>query len=113
MLEYVLLLAGLLRTLTRTHGDLAAENLLLRPQLAILTRPTRKRPPLRTSDRLFWVLARFARSDWCQHLVLVTPETVVRWHRLGWRLFWRWRSRGRTGRPWVSAEVQELIARMA
>jgi transposase InsO family protein len=113
MLEYVLLLAGLLRTLIRTHGDLAAENLLLRHQLAILTRPTRKRSPLRTSDRLFWVLARFARSDWCQHLVLVKPETVVRWHRLGWRLFWRWRSRGRTGRPRVGAEVRQLIARMA
>jgi len=52
MVEYVLLLAGLLRTLIRTHGDLAAENVLLRQQLAILTRPTRKRSPLRTPDKL-------------------------------------------------------------
>ena len=53
------------------------------------------------------------RGDWRQHLIVVKPETVVRWHRLGWRLFWRWRSRRRTGRPRLSAEVRELIARMA
>ena len=113
MLEYLLLLAGLLRTLTRVHGDLVAENLLLRQQLAILTRPTRKRPPLRASDRLFWVLVRLVRGDWRRHLVVVTPETVVPWHRHAWRLFWRWRSRGVIGRPRVSAEVRELIATMA
>ena len=44
---------------------------------------------------------------------MVTPETVVRWHRRGWRLSWRWRSRGPMGRPRVSAEVRELIATMA
>src|ERR671937_1226566 len=99
MLEYLLLLAGLLRTFTRTHGDLVAENLLLRQQLAVLTRPTRKRSPLRTPDRLFWVLARLVRDDWRRHLVVVTPETVVRWHRLGRRLFWCWRARRRGGRP--------------
>src|SRR6266545_287887 len=113
MLEYLLLLVGLLRTLTRTHADLVAENLLLRQQLAILTRPTRKRSPLRTSDRLFWVLVRLVRGDWRQHLVVVKPQTVVRWHRRAWRLFWRWRSRGLTGRPRVGAEVRQLIARMA
>jgi transposase InsO family protein len=113
MLEYLLLLAGLLRTLTRSRGDLVAENLLLRQQLAILTRPTRKRAPLRTPDKLFWVLARLVRGDRRRHLVLVKPETVVRWHRRAWRLFWRWRSRGRSGRPRVSAEVQALIATMA
>src|SRR3989442_1466516 len=113
MLEYLLLLAGLLRTLTRTRGDLVAENLLLRQQLAILTRPTRTRAPLRTPDKLFWVLVRLVRGDWRRHLVLVKPETIVRWHRRAWRLFWRWRSRGRSGRPRVSAEVQALIATMA
>src|SRR3989442_7915859 len=108
MLEYLLLLAGLLRTLARTHGDLVAENLLLRQQLAILTRPTRKRSRLRARDRLFWVLVRLARSDWRRHLLVVTPETVVRWHCRGWRLFWRWRSRAPVGRPRVTAEVRDL-----
>ncbi len=113
MIEYLLLLVALLGTTVRARGDLVAENLLLRQQLAVLTRPTRRRPHLRARDRLFWLLARLARRDWRRHLVLVTPETVVRWHRRGWRLFWRWRSRARIGRPRVGAEVRELIATMA
>ena len=59
------------------------------------------------------MLARLIRRDWRRHLVLVTPETVVRWHRRGWRLFWRWRSRRRLGRPRVNTEVRQLIAVMA
>ena len=77
MLEYLLLLAGLLRTLTRAHGDLVAENLLLRQQLAILTRPTRKRAQRRAPDKLFWVLVRLVRGDWRRYPVVVKPETVV------------------------------------
>jgi hypothetical protein len=50
---------------------------------------------------------------WRRHLVLVRPETVVRWHRQGWRLFWRWKSRPRLGRPRLRAEWRELIAVMA
>jgi transposase InsO family protein len=113
MIECLLLLAALLRTVVCDRADLVAENLLLRQQLGVLTRPTRKRPRLRARDKLFWLLARLAWRDWRRHLVLVRPETVVRWHRRGWRLFWRWRSRARTGRPRVSAEVRQLIATMA
>jgi transposase len=113
MLEYLGLIVGLLLATLRSRGDLLAENLLLRQQVTVLTRPTRKRPKLRASDKVFWLLARLARGDWRQHLVLVRPETVVRWHRRGWRLFWRWKSRARPGRPRLSAEIQELIARMA
>jgi hypothetical protein len=78
-----------------------------------LTRPTRRKPRLRTQDKLLWVLARRLRGDWRRHLVLVRPETVVRWHRHAWRLVWRWRSRSRLGRPRLSPEVRDLIARMA
>src|SRR6266540_6683050 len=113
MIGYLCLLTALLRATVRDRGDLVAENLLLRQQLAILTRPTRKRPRLRARDKLFWLLARLVRRDWRRHLLVVTPETIVRWHRRGWRLFWRWRSRTRIGRPRVSPEVRELIARMA
>jgi hypothetical protein len=113
MLDYLLLLLGLFRATVCSRGDLVAENLLLRHQLAVLTRPTRKRPRLRTPDRLFWLLARVARRDWRRHLVLVTPETVVRWHRQAWKLVWRWRSGGRPGRPRLSLEVRDLIVRMA
>jgi transposase InsO family protein len=113
MIESLLLLMALLRAAVCDRSDRVAENLLLRQQLAILTRPTRRRPRLRARDKLFWLLARLARRDWRRHLLVVTPETIVRWHRRGWRLFWRWRSRARIGRPRVSPEVQSLIARMA
>jgi hypothetical protein len=113
MLEYLLLLVGLARTALRNQSGLVAENLLLRQQLAVLTRPTRRRPRLRTGDRLFWALAPHLRRDWRRHLVLVRPETVIRWHRRGWRLFWRWRSRTHVGRPRLDREVRELIATMA
>src|ERR687885_646364 len=113
MLEYLLLLLGFIRAAVRDRDVLVAENLLLRHQLAVLTRPTRKRPRLRARDKLFWVVVRALCRDWRQHLVVVRPESVIRWHRQAWRLFWRWRSRGPIGRPRLSAEVRELIATMA
>ena len=79
MIVYLCLLPALLRATVRDRSDLVAENLLLRRQLVVLTRHTRKRPRLRAHDRLFWLLARLVRRDWRWHLVLVRPETVVRW----------------------------------
>jgi putative transposase len=113
MIVYLHLLVDLLAAATRSRGALVTENLLLRQQLAVLTRPTRKRPRPRAPDKLFWVLVRVLRRDWRRHLVVVRPETVLRWHRRAWRLFWRWRSRPRLGRPRLRAEVRELIASMA
>src|SRR5712692_4373747 len=113
MIEYLLLLLSLLRSAVRDRDALVAENLLLRYQLAVLTRPTRKRPRLRARDKLFWVVVRTLRDDWRRHLVVVRPESVIRWHREAWRLFWRWRSRGPLGRRRLSAEVRELIVIMA
>jgi putative transposase len=113
MLESLLLVIDLFHAVFCSRANLVAENLLLRQQLTVLTRPTRKRPRLRSRDKLFWVVLRALRRDWRQHLVLVRPDTIVRWHRQAWKLFWRWRSRGRLGRPRLSAEVRELIARMA
>jgi putative transposase len=113
MLEYLLLLFSLIHATVRGRDALIAENLLLRHQLAVLTRLTRKRPRLRTRDKLFWVVVRALRCDWRRHLVVVRPESVIRWHRQAWRLVWRWRSRGPIGRPRLSAEVRELIATMA
>jgi putative transposase len=96
----------------RPRQDLVLENLLLRHQLAVLTRPTRSRPQtrLRTWDKLLWVLARRRCAGWRGHLAIVTPETVVRWHRQAWRLFWRRKSRSQGGRPHLSLKVWELIA---
>ncbi len=115
MLELLglLLLAG--RGQLRSRQDLVVENLLLRHQLAVLTRPTRRRPRprLRAWDKLVWMLARRFCAAWRTHLVLVTPDTVVRWHRQSWRLFWRWKTRHPGGRPRVNAEVRALIAMMS
>ena len=113
MLEYLQLVLGLIRATVRDREALVAENLLLRHQLAILTRPTRKRSRLRARDKLFWVVIRALRRDWRRHLVVVRPGSVIRWHRQAWRLFWRWRSRGPIGRPRLRAEVRQLIASMA
>ena len=79
MLESLMLLLALVRAALRPRAGLVAENLLLRHQLAVLTRPTRRRPRLRARDKLLWVLARRCCTAWCRHLVLVQPETVVRW----------------------------------
>ena len=112
VLELLWLLFTTVQAAARSHQDLVLENLLLRHQLAVLTRPTRRRPHarLRLWDKLLWILARRFCAGWRQHLSFVTPETVVRWHRQGWRLFWRWKSRSRGGRPHLSHEVRDLIA---
>jgi transposase InsO family protein len=113
MLQYLSLLIDLGRAARRSRRELLAENLLLRQQLLVLTRPTRKRPRLAALDQLFWVVARRLLRDWRRHLVLVRPATVVGWHARAWRLWWRWRSRCPLGRPRISAEARELIAAMA
>ena len=115
MLEVVWLLFATVPAWVRPRQDLVFENLLLRHQLAVLTRPTRSRPRarLRLWDKLLWILARRWCAGWREHLTFVTPDTVVRWHRRGWRLFWRWKSRSRGGRPHLSPEVQDLIRTMS
>jgi hypothetical protein len=92
----------------RPRHDLVAENLLLRHQLAVLTRPTRTRPRARPAvwDKLLWVVALRFCAAWREHLTIVTPDTVVRWHRQGWRLIWRWKSRSRGGRLPLSPECE-------
>jgi transposase InsO family protein len=113
MLESVILVVAVLRASLRCRADLVAENLLLRHQLLVLTRPARKRAKTHSRDKLIWVLARALCREWRRHLVLVRPETVVGWHRRGWRLLWWWRSRCPIGRPRLSPQVRDLIATIA
>jgi len=102
----------LFRLLLLPRSQLVLENLALRQQLAVLSRQ-RPRPPLRRRDRLFWVGLSKLYSGWRSALVLVQPDTVVRWHRQGFRLWWRWKSRTtRAGRPPLDKEVRDLIRRM-
>jgi hypothetical protein len=115
VLELLWLLLTTVLAWLRPRQDLVLENLLLRHQLAVLTRPTRTRPRarLRAWDKLLWILARRFCTGRREYLAFVTPETVVRWHRQGWRLVWRWKSRSRGGRPKLSPEVQDLIRTMS
>jgi transposase InsO family protein len=89
------------------------ENLVLRQQLAVFKR-RQPRPRLHFIDKLFWVTVRRVWSAWKLSLVIVTPETVVQWHRAGFQLYWRFISRfsGRIGRKRISKEIQDLIFRM-
>ncbi len=77
-----------LRALFRSQAELAVENLALRQQLAILSEQE-KRPRLRTRDRIFWVWLSWLRAGWRSLLVIVQPDTVIRWHRQGFHLYWR------------------------
>jgi putative transposase len=113
MRELLVLLIRVLRAALHSRGDLIVENLLLRHQLAVLTRSQRKRPPLRTRDKLLWLVARRWWANWRGDPVIVRPATVIRWHRQGWRLLWHWKPRVRVGRPRLSAEIRELIVTMS
>ena len=102
-----------LRAMLVPQARLAIENLALRQQLAVYKQRV-KRPRLRPRDRVFWVwLSRFW-SNWQSALVIVQPETVVRWHRQGFKLYWCWKSRRRKlGRPPIEREIRDLIRRMS
>ena len=93
-----------------SRQELVLENLALRQQLAVLRLQT-ARPAVRTIDRLFWVTLSRLWPKWKDALCVVKPSTVLAWHRAGFRLFWRWCSRG--GRPSVPSEVRELVQRLA
>ena len=92
-----------LRALARERSELALENIALRHQLEVLSR---SRPRLRPADRLMWSWLSRAWPRWLCHLVIVQPATVVRWHRIAWSKYWRWKSRGaKPGRPRTGSEM--------
>src|SRR5713226_3938674 len=110
LLRYLL---GWVVSAFRSREDLVLENLALRQQLLALhaKRPRRR---LTALHKLFWVALKTFCSGWTKPLVLVTPRTVVSWHRAGFRLYWTWVSRARQagGCKHVSKEVHALIFRM-
>ena len=105
-------LLATVRSSLKSRRVLAVENLALRQQLAVLKRTT-KRPNLTHADRAFWVaLSRLWKGS--QHaLLIVKPETVIGWHRQGFRFYWTWKSGNRGGRARIDAEIRALIRRMA
>jgi putative transposase len=112
VVEFILSLMAALRVFFRSRSDTALEVLALRQQVAVLKRK-RPRPTLKVQDRLFWTTIRRFWSRWTDVLVIVKPETVIGWHRAGFRLYWRWCSRSRGGRPKITDEIRGLIRRLA
>ena len=107
------LLAVATATTFKSRTTLQVENLALRHQLAVLRRSV-KRLKLSSADRLLWAWLCDAWRDWRSPLLIVKPETVIGWHRKGFRLFWTWKvRRGQPGRPPVSQEVRQLIRKMS
>src|SRR5262249_52582940 len=106
------ILVGTLRSCLRTHRELALENLALRQQLAVW-KARQPRPRLTQPDRIFWVLLSRLWTSWRHSLRVVRPETVVGWHRQGFKRYWAWKSRRRRGRPTIRADLRELISRMS
>ena len=104
-------LCRFVRLAAYSRSAVAAENLFLRKQLALFRE--RKVKPHRADDATRWLMAAGSRLfDWRMALVVVKPDTLIRWHRKGFRLFWRWKSKP-TGRPRLPKDLLELIRRMA
>src|SRR3989475_1673536 len=104
-------LSTFFRLILRTSQAVAAENLFLRKQLALYAE--RQTKPHRATDAVRFTLAQLsALFDWRDALIVVKPDTLIRWHRKGFRLFWKWKSRS-AGRPRVPVEVRKLIGEMA
>ena len=110
----VSLIAQVIRAASRSKADLVLENLALRQQVATLKR-SRPRPHIVPADRAFWVALRAAWSKWADLLVIVKPDTVVRWHRDRFRRYWTKLSQEnrKPGRPRIDGELRSLIRKMA
>jgi putative transposase len=112
VLEIILSFLIAIGVFFRSRNYTALEILALRQQVAVLKRK-RPRPKLNSVDRLFWTALGQCWSRWTEVLVLVKPDTVIGWHRAAFRLYWRWRSRPRSGRPKITEEIRLLIRRLA
>jgi putative transposase len=106
------LLLGTLTDLARSKNELVAENAFLRQQLIILRRQV-KRPDCTRTDRMLLVLLARMVQSWKQVLLIVQPETLLRWHRQGFTIFWRYKSRAASLTPRISQETVDLIKQMA
>src|SRR5437667_9812232 len=111
MVGLIFLFLNLFFLLFKSKSGLEAENAALRQQLTVLQRKVRGRVQFTNSDRLFFIQL----YRWCpsvlKAMMIMRPETVVRWHRAGFRRYWRWKSRTAGGRPQIPGELRTLIWR--
>ena len=105
-------LISLLQLAVKDRTQLALENIAFRHQLAVYKRSV-QRPRIEDRDRIFWLAVMRMLREWREALVFVTPATVVRWHRQGFRYYWRWKSRAKPGRPPLSMELIHLVRRLS
>jgi hypothetical protein len=113
MTDLLKLILGLLASLFKSRANLEAEALILRQQINVLRRRMPKHPHLSNTDRFLFVWLYRLFPSVLGAVAIVRPETIVRWHRAGFRAYWRWRSRNPVGRPKVSAELRALIGKMS
>jgi hypothetical protein len=113
MMSVLISVLAALRGLIRSRAALHFEVLALRHQLQVLHRSRPQRLRLARADRWLWAWLSRAWGDWRTAVVIVKPETVIAWHRQGFRLFWTWKSRRRHGRPPVGADARALILTMS
>ena len=113
MFRWLRFVVGLARATIKSRRNLLFENIALRHQLLVLSRKAR-RPHWKPVDRIVWVWISWVWDRWSQALGLVQPDTVIGWHRQGFRLFWKWKSRpGRAGRKSLAPETIGLIRQMS
>jgi hypothetical protein len=113
MLYFLKLFVHVLAAPFRTQAQLEAEITMLRHQLNVLQRQAPSRPRLTVADRLLFVWVCRLFPSLRNIMTIVRPETVLRWHGPGFRVYWRWKSRSRSGRPKIPVEVRSLIRRMS
>jgi putative transposase len=101
---------GLMSSAFRSRRNLLLDNLALRQQLSVL-KARQPQPRFSAADRFFWVPLRRLWRGWKQALIVVQPETVIGWHRAGFKLYWKWLSRHRSpaGRKCVNQQLRDLI----
>ena len=112
MVDFLIKFLLVVRSRLKSRARLAAENLVLRQQVIVLSRKSRSRVQLRNIDRLVFVWLYRLFPSILNAITVVKPETVIRWHRRGFRAYWRWKSRRRGGRPRIKREIRDLIRRM-
>ena len=113
MVKFLIKLLLVARARLKSRARLEAENIVLRQQVIVLSRKSGSRVWLRNIDRLIlvWIYRLFPTI--LNAITVVKPETAIRWHRRGFRAYWRWKSRRRGGRPRIDREIRDLIGRMS
>ena len=113
MIALICFVLAVLASPFKSNIRLEAENAVLRHQVIVLRRKLKGRARLTNHDRWFFVQLYRRFPSILQVLTVVRPETVVRWHRTGFHLYWRWKSRSRGGRPPIETDLRLLIRRMS